>query len=226
MKTIKLGIADDHRLFRKILKDYLSQQPFLHTVIEADNVNDLFTKLDHASIEILIIDVLVPDINGRETLKAIRSKYPDLKVIVLSMSMDIFLINELLDIGIHAYISKADQPESLLQAIISASEDKIYRSKSLTDALYQHTHLNLKRSSTKNHISLDERERKILQLLWEEKSNKDIANEIFLSVRSVEKIRQDLKEKLGVKSTIGLIKYALSNNIIVFNNKPTLNVSK
>ena len=97
---------------------------------------------------------------------------------------------------------------------MSAADDKMYRNKLLTDALYSIRHTNLRRNSRDSSILLNEREKRIIQMLWEEKSNKDIADEIFLSVRSIEKIRQDLKEKLGAKSTIGLIKYALSNKII------------
>jgi len=70
-------------------------------------------------------------------------------------------------------------------------------------------------------VSLNEREKKMLQLIWEEKSNKEIADELFLGVRSVEKIRQDMKEKMGVKSTVGLLKYAINQRIIGVNSKRT-----
>lgn len=219
MKKIKLGIADEHRLFREILKSFLSQQESLEPVLEADSAINLVNKLKESNIEILVIDILSPGMGGSETLKMIHSEFPNIKVIVLSMSADLYLINELLDIGIHAFISKADQPENLLQAIISAADDKMYRNKLLTDALYSIRHTNLRRNSRDTSILLNEREKRIIQMLWEEKSNKDIADEIFLSVRSIEKIRQDLKEKLGAKSTIGLIKYALTNKIIASGNR-------
>lgn len=219
MKTIKIGIADEHRIFREILKSFLSQQESLEPVLEADSDIDLVNKLKVSNIEILVMDILSPGMSGSETLKMIHSEFPNIKVIVLSMSADLYLINELLDIGIHAFISKADQPENLLQAIMSAAEDEMYRNKLLTDALYSIRHTNLRRNSRNSSILLNEREKRIIQMLWEEKSNKDIADEIFLSVRSIEKIRQDLKEKLGAKSTIGLIKYALSNKIIASGNK-------
>jgi DNA-binding NarL/FixJ family response regulator len=220
-KPVKLGIIDDHTFFRGILVNFLNQHPSFQIAIQASDVFELLNKLKIFYADILVLDVFMPKANGSESLKLLRREYPDIKVVVLSTSTDLWLINELLDFGIHGYISKADEPENLVQAILAASEDKIYRNNLYTEALYLHNHINFKRAGKKN--PFDEREKKILQLLWEEKSNKDIANEIFLSVRSVEKIRQDMKEKLGVKSTIGLLKYALSNKLIEDNNKPVAN---
>ena len=162
----------------------------------------------------LLLEIVTPGMKGIETLKRIRELYPDLKVVILSMATDLQLVDELFDIGIHAYISKADEPENLMQAIIAAAEDKIYRNKILTDALYFNRHENQRRNAKNPVADLDEREKKILQLLWEEKSNQEIAKEFFLGVRSIEKIRRALKEKIGTKSSVGLIKYALNNKII------------
>lgn len=219
MKKIKIGIADEHRIFRDILKGFLSQQDVLDPVLEAESANDLLKKLTQSDVEILVIDLLSPAMGGSETLRLIHAQFPRTRVIVLSMSADLELINELLDIGIHAFISKADQPENLLQAIMTAAENEMYKNELLTEALYSIRHTNLRAGSKNSSILLNEREKRIIQMLWEEKSNKDIADEIFLSVRSIEKIRQDLKEKLGAKSTIGLIKYALTNKIIASGNR-------
>jgi DNA-binding NarL/FixJ family response regulator len=212
--VINLALVDDHILVRKALKSFLSQQSNLHVIIQASNAAELLAELKKVTVHVLLMDVFMPSLNGLEALKLVRSQYPEIKVIVLSMSTDLVLINDLLDIGIHAYISKSDEPESLLQAILSVSENRIFRNRLFTEALYLNRQLNAKNDSVKSNILFDERQKKILQLLWEEKSNKEIANELFLSVRSIEKIRQEMKEKLEVKSTIGLLKYALYNNII------------
>lgn len=213
MKAIKLGIADGHRLFCEVLKNFFAHHPRIHTVFDTDESN-LLATLETSPIDVLLLEIVTPGMKGIETLKAIRNLYPDLKVIILSMATDLQLVDELFDIGIHAYISKADEPDNLLQAIISATEDKIYRNKILTDALYYNRRENLKRQGKNTVVDLDEREKKILQMLWEEKSNQEIAKEFFLGVRSIEKIRRALKEKIGTKSSIGLIKYALNNRII------------
>lgn len=217
---INIAIADDHTLVRKALKDFLSRQRDMHVVIQASDAVELLNELEKVSVDVLVMDVFMPQMNGHEALKLIRRQYPEIKVIALSMSTDLYLINDLLDIGLHAYISKSDEPESLLQAIISVSENKLYRNHLFTEALYLNKQISTRRSTSRNHVIFDEREKKVLQLLWEEKSNKEIANEIFLSVRSIEKIRQDMKEKLEAKSTIGLLKYALRNNIIEIHKSP------
>jgi DNA-binding NarL/FixJ family response regulator len=213
-KKISLGIVADGNLFGKILTIFLSQQSSLQIATQTGKMTELLHRLKYIAVDILVIDVSMVLVDGGETLKHVRIEYPHIKIIIVPISMNSSLIKEFLDLNIHAFISEEDDPESLLQAIISASENKIYRNKIFTDALYSYKESILEKGSGRSNVQFDERERKILQLLWEEKSNKAIANEIFLSVRSVEKIRQDMKEKLGAKSTIGLLKYALANKLI------------
>jgi len=213
-RPTNLAIVDDHALFRRTLKNYLSEQPNLNVSIQAADMFDLFTKLKTSPADILLMDVFMPQLTGNEAVKTLRTEYPSLKILVLSMSTDMDLISDLLDAGIHGYISKADEPEELLQAIESASENRIYRNRIFTEALYWNKQNTIKTFAGNSHINLSEREKKILQLIWEEKSNKEIADELFLGIRSVEKIRQDLKEKIGVRSTVGLLKYAIDKKII------------
>jgi DNA-binding NarL/FixJ family response regulator len=212
--TIKLALVDDHILFRKTLVHYLSQQESIDVILEASDAPDLFNKLKNKVVEILLVDIFMPKVSGTDALTMIRNEYPDIKIIVLSMCTDISLVNTLLDVGIHGYISKADEPEELVKAIRSASDDRIYRNKLFTEALYFGTQKNIKVNTREVKVNFDDREKKIIQLLWEEKNNREIADQLFLSVRSIEKIRQDIKEKLGVKTTVGLLKYALNKKII------------
>jgi DNA-binding NarL/FixJ family response regulator len=207
--TTSIAIADDHTLFRKALKGLLTSQENIQVTIEASTAVELLEKLKKNFVDILITDISMPEMNGDDAVKIIRNKYPGIKIIILSMHTDLYLINELIDAGIHAYISKADEPEQLLQAIRAVADSRVYKNKLFTDALYWQID-----SKDSVNITLEEREKKILQLLWEEKSNKEIADEVYLGIRSIEKIRQAMKEKLGVKSTIGLLKYGLHNKII------------
>jgi DNA-binding NarL/FixJ family response regulator len=214
LRPVNLAIVDDHSLFRKTLKNFLSEQENIQVVIQASDVFDLLSKLKTAKADVLILDVFMPELNGNEALKMIRTEYSALKIVVLSMSTDMNLISDMLESGIHGYISKADEPEELLLAIAASSDGRIYRNKLLTEALYWNTRNNIRGYMDEPPVSLNEREKKILTLIWEEKSNKEMADELFLGVRSVEKIRQDMKEKLGVKSTVGLLKYAIHKKII------------
>jgi len=212
-RPIDLAIVDDHVLFRRTLKSFLSEQEDLHVNIQASDVFDLLNKLKNSSTDVLLMDLFLPEINGSEALKVIRNEHPSLKIIVLSISMDMDLISDLLD-GIHGYITKTDEPEELLMAIRAVADNRIYRNRVFTEALYWNKQNNIKSYMERSDVSLNEREKKMLQLIWEEKSNKEIADELFLGVRSVEKIRQDMKEKIGVRSTVGLLKFAIVKKII------------
>jgi DNA-binding NarL/FixJ family response regulator len=219
-KFASLAIVDDHALFRKALKNYLSEQKNINVIMQASDVNELLEKLRHFSIDVLVMDLFMPGLNGNDALRIIRSRYPEMKIIILSMNADVDVISDLLDSGIHGYISKSDEPDELLQAIQAVAEGRIYRNRIFTEALYWSKQHSI--ATTRTNVVLNEREKRILQIIWEEKTNKEIANELFLSVKSVEKIRQELKEKIGVRSTVGLLKYAISNQIIGYASIPGL----
>jgi DNA-binding NarL/FixJ family response regulator len=218
IRPVKLAVVDDHILFRKTLSNYLSDQDNMDVIIQSGGISELFPKLKGSRVDVLLLDVFMPNCNGCDAIEMIRREFPAVKILILSMSSDMDMISDLLEAGIHGYISKSDEPENLLQAIIAASEGRIYRNRLFTEALYWNKQNTIKTFSPVN-PSLSDREKKILQLLWEEKSNKEIADELFLGIRSIEKIRQDIKEKIGAKSTVGLIKYAIQEKIIRWNNQ-------
>ncbi|HVU57051.1 MAG TPA: response regulator transcription factor [Puia sp.] len=222
LKPIDLALVEDHALFRKTLKNFLLAQDRINVTIQAPNISDLLNKLKTASADVLLMDIFLPELIGTDVLRAIRSEYSTLKIILLSMSTDMNLISSLLDAGIHGYISKADEPEELLLAIRAVAEDRIYRNRIFTEALYWNKQNHIKGAIEKPIVHFSDRERKMLQLIWAEKTNKEIADELLLGVRSVEKIRQDMKEKIGVKSTVGLLKYAIHHRIIGINVRENL----
>ena len=156
----------------------------------------------------------MPKMNSIDAIKTINDDYPKIKIIVLSICTDLNIISNLLDIGIHAYLSKNEEPHKLVEAISSASQNRLYRNDLYTAALFLNKENSIKKSDFAPKTILNEREKQIIQLLWEEKSNKEISQRVFLSVRSVEKIRQDIKEKLEFKSIAGLFRYALEQGII------------
>ncbi len=213
-ETVKLAIVDPHLLVGKILRKYLSEQRHFNVAIQSTDIEDLIRTKGDTGIDVLVAELLCTSQSGMDGFRKIRDRQPDIKVVVLSMCRDLSMISELLELGIYGFISKSDDPEELVQAIRAASENRIYRNRLYTEALYWKSQDNTRKFAEGSFFSFSEREKRILQLLWEEKSNKTIANELFLGLRSVEKIRQDMKEKVGVKSTVGLLKYAIKKNII------------
>jgi DNA-binding NarL/FixJ family response regulator len=217
IKPVSLAIADDQALGRTTLKLYLSGKNGINVVALASNLSDLLNSLKVTLVDVLLIDLFLPGFNGSDAIKAIRNECSDIKILVLSESMDLDLIGDLLDSGIYGYISKTDDPDDLLRAIKIVSGGDIYRNRFFTEAFYLKSQNSARTYSEKSSVMLNEREKKILRLIWEEKSNKEIADELLLGIRSVEKLRQDLKEKIGVKSTVGMLKYAIRAKIIKAN---------
>jgi DNA-binding NarL/FixJ family response regulator len=213
LKPVNLAIVDDQTLYRKTLKNYLTEHDSIRVVIHVSDIYELLNKIQHFKVDVLIIDAFMPGMKGYEAIKTIREKYPEVRILVLSMNKNLDMISDLMESGINGYISKTDDPEELIQAIKAAEDDQLFRNKIFTDALYWNKQ-RMKKYGSGDSISLTEREKKILQLIWEEKNNQEIGDELFLGSRTIEKLKQDIKEKIGAKSTVGLIKYAINNKII------------
>jgi DNA-binding NarL/FixJ family response regulator len=214
LKPLNLAIVDESMLFRKLLRSNFSEQDKLNVVIDTSELYDLLQKPKDYPVDILIIDVLLRKHNIRDSLKQIYQEHPNIRILILSMCTDIEVISDLLNLGVYGYVSKTDSPEELMKAVVSICEGKIYRNRFFTELLYLGIQRDAGQVRHGEKLKLRDREVKILQLLWEEKSNKEIADLIHLSLRSIEKIKQDLKDKIGAKSTVGLLKYAVENKII------------
>jgi DNA-binding NarL/FixJ family response regulator len=211
---IHLAIVDDHILFRKTLKDYISSNSDFNVVIQSSDISDLLTRLKDLDVQVILLGIFITQLYGSQVVRMIKDVYPNIKVLVLSMGTDLDVLSDLLDAGVNGILSKTEEPEELLYAIRLLSEQRIYRSKLFTEVMYWNRIQESRARTGAQAVVLNEREKEILQLLWEEKSNKEIAEHLFLSVRSVEKIRQDMKEKVSARSTVGLLKYAIHSNII------------
>jgi DNA-binding NarL/FixJ family response regulator len=221
LKKINLAILNAYPFFGKTLKNYITGMRNVSVVIQSPGLQDLLEKLEGSSVDILLMDIFLSDAGSVESIKLIKAKNPDIKVLVLTMCTDSELLNDLIDAGVYGIISKADEPEELECAIISLSEQRIYRSK-IFDNMIWSRQSGFKLHNETGQVPLNEREQEVLKMLWEEKSNKEIAGHLYLGIKSIEKIRQDMKAKLGVKSTIGLIKYGIDKRIIKIANPSIL----
>ena len=214
VSLLNLAIVDDRAMFGNILRRFLLDQGFMNVSILSSDVSKLMEKLKSIPVNVLITDAFDSGVDGPDALKTIRSAYPSLNILAFFFRNDPDLANDLLNAGIYGLISKSDEPEDLVKAILSASEDRLHRGLQPTGLVWPHRKSNPVPYKEKKSIGFNDREKKILQLMWEEKSNKEIADELFLGVRSIEKIRQDMKERIGARSTIGLFKFAIRNKII------------
>lgn len=215
MSKIRIAIADDYKIFREGLKVGLSSDENLEVIIEADNGEDLLTALETTSPDVIIMDLKMPIMDGMEATKAVRKKYPSIKVLVVTMYDDDKFIIHLMENGANGYLLKNTEPDEIRKSIYAVHENGYYFNDVVNKALLKKLVLknNLKPSFNQN-VELTERELEVLKLICEEKTAAEIAKEIFLSPRSVEGIRQRLIEKIGVRNTAGLVMFAVKNSMV------------
>lgn len=215
MSKIRIAIADDYKIFREGLKVGLSSDENLEVIMEADNGEDLLTALETTSPDVIIMDLKMPIMDGMEATKAVRKKYPSIKVLVVTMYDDDKFIIHLMENGANGYLLKNTEPDEIRKSIYAVHENGYYFNDVVNKALLKKLVLknNLKPSFNQN-VELTERELEVLKLICEEKTAAEIAKQIFLSPRSVEGIRQRLIEKIGVRNTAGLVMFAVKNSMV------------
>jgi DNA-binding NarL/FixJ family response regulator len=211
---IKVAIADDHALFRAGVKTALSAKKDIALVAEADNGMQLLNLLRHIEPDVILLDIQMPIMDGIQTLPEIRKLRPEAKVIILSMHNDHSMISKLMEIGANSYLTKNSDSETIYQAIKTCFEQEFFFNELTNKALL--TGLRTKRHDTigSQEANLSEKETRVLKLMCEEKTTKEIADIVDISPRTVEAIRDKLKTKTGAKSMAGLVMYAVKNGII------------
>ena len=212
--VIKVAIADDHALFRSGVRTALSVKKDVELIAEADNGMQLLNLLKHIEPDVILLDIQMPIMDGISTLPEIRKIYPHVKVIILSMHNDHSMISRLMEIGANSYLTKNSDPETIYQAIKTCFEQEFFFNDLTNKALL--TGLRTKRveQPMNEDVQLTEKEMKILKLMCEEKTTKEIADLVDISPRTVEAIRDKLKTKTGAKSMAGLVMYAVKNGIV------------
>jgi len=211
---IKVAIADDHALFRAGVKTALSVKKDVELIAEADNGMQLLNLLKHVEPDVILLDIQMPIMDGITTLPEIRRLYPQVKVIILSMHNDHSMISRLMEIGANSYLTKNSDSETIYQAIKTCFEQEFFFNELTNKALL--TGLRTKRiePAAADDAQLNDKEMKILRLMCEEKSTKEIADIVDISPRTVEAIRDKLKTKTGAKSMAGLVMYAVKHGIM------------
>lgn len=212
--VIKVAIADDHTLFRTGVKTSLSSRKDIQMVAEAENGMQLLNLLRHIKPDVVLLDIQMPIMDGLSTLPEIKKLYPDIKVIMLSMHNDHSMITRMMEIGANSYLTKESDSETIYQAIRTCYEDDYFFNDLTNKALLNGLRTKKVPEAATPEVQLTEKEVTILRLMCEEKSTKEIADEVDLSPRTVEAIRDKLKTKTGAKSMAGLVMYAVKAGIV------------
>ena len=210
-KPIKILIADDHKMVRNGVRLMLESQKVFKTIItEASNGFEVLHFLEKEQFDVVLLDISMPEMDGIVTLKKIKSKSIKVPVIMMTMHNEENVINKAVELGACGYILKNSGIDELVKAIQSVINRERYFSNEVSQILIKG--INKKVKTTKNEV-LSDRELEVLVLIVRELTNKEIAEKLNLSYRTVEGHRIHIMEKLNLKSTIGLVKYALKKNI-------------
>ena len=214
---IKIAIADDHKIFRDGIKMALSDKENLKILWEAEDGKDMMHKISIKMPDVLLMDIRMPEIDGINAIQILRKEYETVKIIVLTMYDDHQMITKMMEMGANAFLTKTTDPEEIYEAILTCMNEDYYFNDLVNAAVMGK--LMQKKSVRQIYgdslpVTFSEKEIKILQLLSEDKTTEEISKVIFLSPRTIETIRQNMKSKVNAKTIGGLIMYAMRNKMI------------
>ena len=214
-QQIKLAIADDHKIFRDGIKMALKDRDYLKILWEAEDGKDLMHKLKLKQPDVLLMDIRMPEIDGVNAINLIRKEYDDLKVVILTMYDDQEMITKMMEMGANAYLTKTSDPDEIYQAILTCMNNDFYFNDLVNKAvLLKLQHKNTVRRFYPTPAKFSEKELRILKCIADDKTTEEISKEVFLSPRTIETIRQNMKQKVGAKTIAGLVMYAMRNKLL------------
>jgi two-component system, NarL family, invasion response regulator UvrY len=216
-EKIKLALADDHNLFRKGVEELIEDFDNMQVLYSVDNGKDLISKLQSAKVlpDVCLLDINMPGLNGFDTAKAIKEKWPDIKILAVSVYDSEFNILGMLRAGAGGYILKDSQPAILRKAIESLHEHGFYHSELVTGKIL-HQYISKPKELTT--AELNNNEIQFLKLCCTEMTYREIADIMKISHRTIDGYRDQLFLKLNIKSRTGLVIYALKKGIAILDN--------
>lgn len=215
MKTLRVMLADDHAVLRAGLKLMVDREPDMTVVAEAVDGRQAVDLAADSGADVLVMDVAMPGLNGIEAARQILAKHPALAVVILSMHSDEAYVLRSLRAGAKAYLLKESAETDVITAIRAVAAGKSFFSPKVTKLLQEEYVQRLQQEGTDDsYESLTPREREILQMIAEGQANKDVANNLNLSLYTVETHRGNILQKLGLRSAAEVVLYAVRKGIV------------
>ena len=215
MNPYRIVLADDHVLLRQGLRRILTERPDMKVVGEAGDGLELLTLLKELSPDLLILDISMPNLRGIEAAAEIRRLYPEVKILVLTMHKDTEFLREAMAAGADGYLLKENADSELFSAIAKIRASKKYISPSLTEEVVEEwSKIHRGEGDPIEREPLTTREREVLKLIAEGKSSREIGDLLYISVRTVERHRSNVMNKLNLRKTADLVKYALKKGYL------------
>ena len=214
---IQVGIVDDHRLFRKSLGMLINSMDQFEVVISADNGRDFLQLLKETAIDIVLLDIQMPVMNGFETCQVLHRLHPEVRILIISQLTTKESIHKIMELGAHGYFTKNSDPDQLEFAMKSLNQNGYYFGTELGNVLREAILWENKHESAlviEDNFILTQRELEIIKMASAEFSSAKIADILNINVRTVDTHRKNIMKKTNSKNFIGVVLYALKNNYL------------
>ncbi|MDH6250799.1 DNA-binding NarL/FixJ family response regulator [Chryseobacterium sp. H1D6B] len=215
---IKIALIDDEQLILEGVKLLLSNEQNISVNLTADNGPDFIKSLEGLSEshfpDIALVDVQMQPMNGFELVEILKEKYPDLKIIILSSHYKVTILGYMVKLGVAAFLPKNSNKKTFIDAITMVHKNGVFFTAEDHQMLFSYMNSSSKKKTLfEMEDELSEREKEVVKLICQECTNNEIAEKLFISPRTVESHRQRIVEKIGAKNTVGIVIYAIINNI-------------
>lgn len=213
MEKIKVLLADDHKIFREGLRSILEKEKDMEVLDEASNGTEVIEKIAKLAVDVLVLDIDIGTPNGIEITEAVSNSHPDVKILILSMMGLHDFVIQALEKGAIGFLLKNTGKDEVLTAIRSVAKGDSYFSREVSAILIEQLNNPVLARKKNSDIPISPREIEVLKLIAQEYSNSEIAEKLYISIRTVDTHRRNLLEKLGVKNTAGLVKFAIQKGL-------------
>nr|WP_315026972.1 response regulator transcription factor [uncultured Chryseobacterium sp.] len=215
---IKLALIDDEQLILEGVKMLLSNEKNISVCLTSDNGPDFIEQLEKLSEQefpdIALVDVQMKPMNGFELVEILKEKYPELKIIILSSHYKTSILGYMVKLGVAAFLPKNSNKKTFIDAITMVDKNGVFFTAEDHQMLFTYMNSTAKKNSLfETEDELSEREKDVVKLICQELTNNEIGEKLFISPRTVESHRQRILEKIGAKNTVGIVIYAIVNNI-------------
>lgn len=209
---MNIFIVDDHPLFRMGIRLALTGKLDMKISGEAGSGKELFAALENHTPDIILLDIILPDISGLEIAKRIKEEYPEIKILMLSAEKPEVVIEEILKTGVEGYISKSTNTQEIKDAIYSVMNGLEYFGRDISKVIYDVVVTKKKQKENMPHFTV--RELEIIRLCSEGLLSKEIADRLQISYRTVENHKNNIFKKLGINNSVELVKYAIQQGLL------------
>ncbi len=209
---IQVLIADDHPVFRTGLRQIIESDGQFRILHEASDGREAIAMIDHRAPDVVVLDVDMPLVNGIEVVRHVRRAAPDVGIVMLTMYKEEAMFNKIMDLGVHGYVLKENAVSDILACLKAVVEGRYYISPTIGEYLVRRSGRTTQLpSATGGIVDLTPTERRVMRLLAEHRTSQAIADEMSISIKTVQRHRENISRKLGLRGPHALLTYALEH---------------